>query len=210
MRRWSYGIFLGALGWSAYRNIAHWDYASTLVPLPALLFVYLSEVAFVGYFLLPAVRTTYFDPNVRWWEHKPRYMLDLVAQALMAGKPRSARVLNVSEGGAFISLPEKLERGAEMMLSFTVITLPYTVPGKIMHVRDTGNGTWCYGVQFQHTSDTADQLQNLARALDILGYNERDGRQHWMAEFRAWLGTLLKTGRGWVPEVQKRGSPPMP
>lgn len=204
MKKWSYPIFLLAMGWSAFRNLSHWAYATTLIPKPALAFVYISEAAFVGYFLLPSVRTTYFDPNVRWWEHKPRYLLELAASIAIGATRRVGTILNVSEGGAFVSVAEKIEKGARIRLEFTVVTLLYSVEGIVAHVRELEGGKFCYGIQFTHSTTSLQALRNLAEALDILGYNDRDGRGSPLEEFRAWITRLLKTGRGLVPEIKRR------
>jgi hypothetical protein len=205
MRRWSYAIFIVALSWSVFRNLSHWNYSSAMIPAPALLFIYFSEISFVTYFLLPSVRNAYFDPNIRWWEHKPRYLLELAASfTLKSGAARGqGMILNLSEGGAFLKLKEKIQKDQDLRLEFNVLTLPFSVEGRVVHAREVDGGT-CYGIQFAHTAESRQSMQRLTAGLDALGFNERDGRQSPFAEFKSWLTTLLKTGKGLVPEVPKK------
>jgi hypothetical protein len=202
MRRWSYGVFLGAMGWSLWAKIRTWDYASQMLPPWGLALIYLGEVLLVGYFLLPAVRTTYFDPRVRWWESKPRYELKLPSTIdRKEGERVEGRVLNVSQGGAFVQAPVKMVHGEEVEFEFWVMTQPFRIRSHIVHERELSPGIWCYGLQFNHDPASARRFDRMSRGLAMLGFHERDQKPSLAASFLAWARTVFTTGRGLTPEV---------
>jgi hypothetical protein len=212
MKRWSYAVFLLAIGWSATRNFMQWNSASSVISSPALIVVYVAQIALVAYFLLPAVRTTFFDPTVRWWEQKPRYLLELAVRVWVRGDEGSSgqqiegTIRNLSEGGAFVALAQKLQRGSEIRLMFSVIGLSYDVEGTVVHSRELEQGQACYGIQFDHTPETLDAFKRLAGALGLLGFTARKAEATGWEDFAGWLGRLLRTGRGLLPEIPGRAN----
>lgn len=205
MRKWSYGVFCGAMAWSLYAKFRHLAYAQTTMSLPMLIAIHASEIALVTYFLLPAVRATYFDPRVRWWESKPRYELKLPAQLVIGQSSRiEGAVLNLSEGGAFVQIPVILTMGEQVRLEFSLLTQLFAVAGKVVHVREAASGDNWHGIQFQHDGDTQDRFRKLARALGDLGFQDRVPSQSLREGFRSWVANLRR-GRGWVPEVKSGG-----
>ena len=204
MRRWSYAVFFVAMVWSIYGSVKHWQYASSTLSAPLLILLYVLEIALVIYFLTPEVRTTYFDPRVRWWESKPRYELKVPGEIRSQSQKYDASILNVSEGGAFLSTSQKLEVGKPLELHFSILSQPFSVTGKLVHTRDLGNGVSCYGMQFIHSAESAKKFRGLTRGLEEIGFQERSGRKPMYQEFFDWLRTLLTTGRGWRPDVKRK------
>jgi hypothetical protein len=205
MKRWSYPVFLGAVGWSAYRNFRNFAYASGVMPLPMLLLVYAFEIGLVGYFLLPKVRTTYFDPTVRWWESKPRYVLELAARVrAKGGRDLPAAVHNISEGGAFVTASGDLNMDDALELEFAVIGRPFLARGKVVHSRVMDDGRHCFGIQFTHTVDSLTKFQQLTTSLSLLGFQDRGTAEPWQKSLKTWILTLVRTGRGWTPEPEFR------
>src|SRR6185295_9877362 len=174
MKRWSYPVFLGAVLWSAVRNLSHLQYAKGVMPLPMLVVVYLFEIGLVGYFFLPKVRTTYFDPTVRWWESKPRYVLELAARVrAKGGRDLPGQILNISEGGAFVTVTGDLAVSDALELEFSVMGRPFLTQGKVVHARDMGGGRHCFGIQFIHTVESLNRFVALTNALALLGFHDR-------------------------------------
>jgi hypothetical protein len=204
MKNWSYPVFLVALVWSAARNISNWGYARGMMPLPAAIATYLFELVLVGYFLHPNVRKTYFDPNVRWWESKPRFVLKIEAELRAASRAMVITILNLSEGGLFITAPSELVVGDHVEIGFNLLGLTYSAPGKLVHSRTMENGTTCFGVQFEHTPESAESFRRLARGLEVLGFKDRGVAERRWESLKAWMVTLATTGKGLVPEPQMR------
>jgi hypothetical protein len=205
MKRWSYPVFLGAAVWSAVRNLRHFAYASGVVPVPLLVIVYCLEVGLVGYFMLPKVRTTYFDPTVRWWESKPRYVLELAARVrAKGGRDMPAAIHNLSEGGAFVTVSGELSMSDALELEFSVLGRPFLAQGRVVHARAMENDVHCFGIQFKHTADSLSKFQHLTTALGQLGFQDRGETLTWQKSLKSWLVTLMKTGRGLTPEPQFR------
>lgn len=205
MKKWSYPVFLGSMAWSIYSNVRHWQYASSHYSISTVLMVYFFEIVLVLYFLVPAVRRTFFDPTIRWWESKPRYELKLNSELVVSGKSLPTHILNLSEGGAFVSGAHQIALGEPIELNFDVLSLPFSAVGKIVHVRDLGNGHTCFGIQFEHTRETEKRLRDLTKGLKSIGFQDRTQSKSWHESLTEWALTLLKTGKGWRPEYRVRG-----
>ncbi|OFZ81500.1 MAG: hypothetical protein A2603_04655 [Bdellovibrionales bacterium RIFOXYD1_FULL_55_31] len=205
MKKWSYPVFFGAIFWSMLANLQHWQYVTSQMPSWAFLFVYGCDILLVSYFLLPAVRATYFDPRVRWWESKPRYELKLEVRAeLSQNEVLEGLILNVSEGGAFVHFDRKLAVGDIVNLRFEIIHQEFMIPGKVVYARAESGQDPFYGVQFIHSKATVRRFQNLVRGLKALGFQDRSSLKPWFRDLQDWLVQLFKTGRGWIPELQYR------
>lgn len=209
MKRWSYAVFCAAMGWSLISKIQHLSYAQGTLPWPALVAVYGLELALVTYFLLPAVRATYFDPRVRWWESKPRYELRLPATLETAARERlEASVMNLSEGGLFVRAARNLGLGSRIGVAFGILGQEFEAEGRVVHVREaaapgasTGEGAYWHGIELAHTPATRARFRGLASALRDLGFQDRTPRESLFESFRAWMSNLIRTGKGLTPEV---------
>lgn len=202
MKRWSYAFFFAALTWSLASNLKQWHYASGTLSLPAILGLYLTQLALAAYFLTPSVRRTYFDPRVRWWESKPRYELKAPAVLAAGGERADGELLNVSEGGAFVSTAPEWRVGDAVMLSFWIMNQEFTIAGRIVHARALSAERHCYGVEFEHSPESRRRFRGVARGLEELGFQDRTPREPALAGFKAWLTRLLKTGKGLTPEIR--------
>lgn len=203
MKRWSYGVFFLATSWSILSNFRHWHYAQQSVPMPALIGIYLLQIALVTYFLLPGVRVTYFNPRVRWWESKPRFRLALPASMAFKTQTIQGDILNVSEGGCFVKPKSPLLIGDELKLGFEILSQQFEIAGRIVHSREIAPGEMCYGIQFDHTTESASRFRGLTLALRALGFQDRVSSKTWHAELKEWAVTLAKTGKGLVPDVKR-------
>jgi hypothetical protein len=180
-----------------------------MLPWPTLVFVYGIEIALVSYFMLPAVRATYFNPRVRWWESKPRYELKLPAHLKVGVESLDAQVVNVSEGGVFIRTGRNLPLGDSVGLRFEILGQAFEVDGRIVHVRkavDSGAGVdaFWHGMEFAHTFDTSRRFQGLSKALRELGFQDRTPREPLFVSFKDWTSNLLRTGKGLTPDLGTR------
>ena len=203
MRKWSYVVFFAAMGWSLISNLRYLQYTSQSHSMLALLVVYSLQILLVLYFLLPSVRVTYFNPRVRWWESKPRFELKIPCTLEVKSQRHEGTILNVSEGGVFFQIPKGFNVGDVSRLEFHILSQIFSASGKIVHQRELGNGVYCYGIQFDHTSDSQKRFQNLTEALELLEFQQRTPGVPLLKSFTNWIATLLKTGKGFTPQIKK-------
>jgi hypothetical protein len=209
MRKWSYPLFLLCVAWLLVSNFIQWNTPGTMVSFPFMAGTSLAGFLLVTYFLLPAVRATYFDPSARWWESRPRFQLEIPLEILAGDRDVKAKVLNLSEGGTFFQCDDKLELGPTLKLKFLILGQKFEVAGKALHVREVPAYGSCYGVQFSHTRRTLRRFRALSAALTLLGFDDSRRRsQGVFREFGMWVRTLLTTGRGLTPSVRTQPTSP--
>jgi hypothetical protein len=202
VKKWSYPVYLLAAAYIIGSNISEWYHYSKILTFPWMLGINLSDLAVVSYFLLPQVRTTYFDSRLRWWETKPRYPLDeKCVVSTSSSTPTSTEdskrevwVINVSEGGAFIVSGQPFEIGDAIRLRFKILGRPAIVDGRVVHQLGARGG---YGVKFDHVAATRRTFKKLIAKLDAVTPNKPSR----IADFKNWAHELLHTGRGWIPDV---------
>jgi Tfp pilus assembly protein PilZ len=197
-RRWSYPVFVAALAYSAYSNYSEWHQSPETYPVQALLSLYIFDLLFVGYFMLPSVRAIFFNPEMRWWEAKPRYQIRLAATIETGENSRRCRVSNLSEGGAFIRTSEAYNPGTQVRLSLSVFDIHLRISAKIAHRRPV-ESSYGYGVQFVHTPETLQMIKKIVKGLSTMGVTPTRGTD-WADELKHWIMTLIRTGKGWVPD----------
>ncbi|OFZ43917.1 MAG: hypothetical protein A2070_14165 [Bdellovibrionales bacterium GWC1_52_8] len=202
MKNWSFAVYLTAMAIGTYGNYSDWRHYSDIFTLPVFIATTFVNVGLVSYFLLPAVRSAYFNSRLRWWESKPRYQIQ--CPALFQGQARQIRctMLNLSEGGAFIKTPSKVQQGFETTLFFKFLNISVALPATVVHVQT--RGVKGLGLQFRHTDETEDQLREITDALRTFGMKER-AQEVKGDNLKLWTLRLLRTGKGLVPEIS--GSP---
>jgi hypothetical protein len=205
MKRWSYVVFFATMAWSLWTKMRHWDFAMGSVSTGLLLGVYGAQGALALYFLLPAVRRTYFDPAVRWWESLPRFMIHAPASIQKGGVAYESKIFDLSEGGARVRCATPLVPGEELVLSFMVLSRSFSVPSRVLHVLQTPADGQSFGVSFMHNEQSAAQFKGLARGLGMMGFPDRQERRPFLQSLREWGLRLVKTGKGFLPEPKFRG-----
>lgn len=204
MKNWSYLLFLGTLSWSLFANLRNWTYAESSLPRGMTLLVYVLQFGLAFYFMIPAVRRTYLDPRVRWWEAKRRFLLQVPVSLEIAGNPIEGVMQNISEGGIFLSCAHRLEPKQEGKLRFNVLNLDFEVQGQVVYVLEGADGKPSYGVRFLHTPESLKRFRGLARGLELIGLRDRDQeiRKPWYQSVMEWALEVLRTGKGLVPEIK--------
>jgi hypothetical protein len=213
VKRWSYPIFLGIFVWGAYSNISVWHQYPQVYSLGTLIAVNLVNLFLVSYFLVPAVSAAYFNPRLRWWESKPRYTIEIRGSIKFdppeapGSRFQEARIIDISEGGVYVQVPEKLALGQVVSLNFSLHHVKLSPIGKIVH---QGRGeTHGYGIQFTEMSvEEQRSLRKAVRGLDLLGYeSKRSPTETWWQDFLRWASHLVRTGKGLVPEIPAHARP---
>lgn len=206
MKKWSYALFFVALVWSIEANLRNAGAVPAGLPSAAPILVYLLEAGLAVYFLLPSVRATYFNASIRWWEAQPRYRLSFPAtlappqSTARASDAQAVRVLNLSAGGALLAGQAFSAPYPPLRLEFSILGRQYSAAATVVHSGSSG-GEAILGVMFDHDSQSRRQFEHLARALQLLGFDETVAKRTWYADLGAWTKRTLTTGQGIVPDL---------
>lgn len=190
-RRWSYWVYLFCLTWIFAANVYGFWTNRSLMSLLFLLGILLVDFLAVAYFMVPSVRTVYFDPKARWWETAPRFNFDL--KTLIDNQEGLIR--NVSVGGIFIEAWDGLQQGQDIQVEWTYNNVSFKIPGRIVYKNNKG-----YGVQFLHSRDTQKQIKMFIRLLEKQGVPVAIRRVGHEDGFFAWLKRLVTKGEGLFPK----------
>lgn len=196
-RKWSlltYVTIMVSLAFVSYNSYAtRWDLFN---PTP-LIVAYTLNIGFVIYFLLPAVRSVYLDPRLRWWETSPRYQTDIHCVFSAGDFLGSGNIGNFSQSGLFLKSEKIPADHAMIKIEFTYDGLPCQFQGQVIHhAKLISKG---FGVQFTHSPPSKKTAKALADRLQLKGLL-MPGRTFTAEDtFRWWLRQLVRTGQGLMP-----------
>lgn len=194
-RSWSYPVFLAVTAYSVYRSFQSLQPYSREFSLLDLALLQVPNVLLVAYFLIPAVRETYFNPKVRWWETKARYRVEIPARA----NSDEVIIENISEGGAFIRA-SKPPRSSSLLLTFEFRGERYEIACYAVRFSPDEREI---GVKFDSSRTARRRVRALIDQLKKAGCATTLLRAPWHQELLLWAKRLFLTGRGWTPEVPK-------
>jgi hypothetical protein len=200
MKRWGYFVFFAAMTWGLISNLLALRHSASPYSLGVVLLLFAIPMLLAVYFLLPAVRRTYFDPSVRWWEAKSRFVLETPVEISTGAAAAEGRIQNISEGGIACTIQRPtFSPGQELKLKFVVAGVVFKIPGIVMH-----SAAGFYGIRFLHDRVSARRFCQLVQGLELIGvpHRDQDIAKPWHVGVREWALTVLKTGRGLVPEVK--------
>lgn len=199
VKKWSYYLFLLIEFFIFY---LHYDGMMTLyhqqsyVLFSLIIFFSLLNLIVVTYFMLPQNRRPYYDPNMRWWEHFPRFTVNFPAQLNLTNKDQKesypAKIINLSESGAYITLAEKIKMPVKQSvhLQFSFHQQSIVINGEIVHdlVINQIEGL---GVRF-HKSFWRDwwALKKMIRTIEKERYPRKPEKKKFMDQLRDWLKKL--------------------
>jgi hypothetical protein len=203
MKKWSYVVFVAGSTWMLFHNFQAIREGS--VPLSYILLIYVGNIGFVTYFLLPRVHAPYLNPKMRWWESKPRYLVDWPCRVSISAESAtlSCRIQDFSEGGVFLLSQDTIAMNQTLEIRLTpsmdeIIALK----AKLVFSRPVQNSLG-YGLQFiDLDKDSTKRLSSLARDLKRRGTAIRQGRDSTWLAFKFWAKRLITTGEGLLPEVE--------
>ncbi len=200
IRKWSYPVFLTVALVDLYLNFQTWRLFPNILTVPLLVVLTLCNIAFVSYFLLNAVRAPYFNPRVRWWEVKPRFLVNFTARIRGPVSKQKCLVIDISEGGIFVKTNLEFALGDTVKVELAFLNRIIEVQGKVVHcgkARIKG-----YGIQFyENDKATMNSIGKVIEAIEAMGFATRAQKPTMLGDFKRWVKALLKTGRGWVPEA---------
>jgi len=203
-RSWSYPVFISVTFWTVFENFRSWQQFPEIIDLPVLMGAYAVNILLVGYFLIPAVRMTYFNPKLRWWESQPRYEIHVDGQVGAGGESRSCHVANLSEGGVFIESDNPFPTGQLVNIDFKFLEIPFHMQGRVVYRKPDGRGC---GIQFATTREMKRKLRRFIKGLHVLGIERTLRHAPWTTELAHWAKGLFTSGKGLVPELSRGPAP---
>lgn len=203
MKWWSYPVFLMASAITGLENARVFASEGGEIPKWLIPVIYLPNVIIVGYYLLPQVRRVYFDSRIRWWEAKPRYLVQVPAlfrrTSLESGDGKlTATITDFSSGGVFLKTSETVQLGDVLVVETEFFETQLTLRCQVVHVRDKGDHRG-YGVCWRNlTLQQALTLHRITSGLAFLGVAIRNpvNQKH---ELELWFKGLVRERKGVLP-----------
>ncbi len=206
VKNWSLPAFLAIQGVTLAGHIYFHIEAPKAFPIYLIASLSMANALVVYYFLVPSVRAAYFDPKLRWWEAKPRFIVDWAGRALQGRKDIAIKVCNLSEGGVLVEANGKsaaLESDEQVQIEFSFQNTDYSFPGIVRHFSKAGTPAK-FGIQFSEVSPGAKKkLKQAIRTLKRSGYRPMGRSEPAWESFVSWSRRLVKTGSGLFPEPRK-------
>ena len=200
VRKWSYPIFLGTIAWQMYHDLTHWTMSSAVFPTEVLIMSYVFNVLAVSYMMLPAVWSLYFNPKFAWWRSKPRYLLSHVGEMKGEKGFRECKLLDISQGGAYLESNWELDTSEDIALTFNYSGLHFVGKAKILHKGKKGLMTFGYGLEFRDLDRASRKILNqIIRSLKRLNMEQVPKHAIKKEGFVNWALHLVSTGHGLVP-----------
>ena len=128
-KKWSYYLYVGVMSVPFIYSFFSWTNMPGLSTGFILILFYVINIMIVGYFLLPTVRRVYFDPRLRWWETRPRYLADYQATILIAGQSYPGQVKNISQSGIFVESESEFDVDQNLSITFKVADEKFELKG---------------------------------------------------------------------------------
>jgi hypothetical protein len=190
-RRWSYWGYLFCLLWIFAANMYGFWTDMSVVNFTALAGILLLDFLAVAYFVVPSVRTVYFDPKARWWETAPRFTFHLEASL----NEHRGLICNVSVGGLFVEAWDGFQQDQEIAAQWTYENKTFRIPARIVYKNPRG-----YGLRFHHTSETLRQIKEFIRLLESRGVPVANRQIVASDDFFPWIKNLFTKGEGLFPK----------
>jgi hypothetical protein len=208
MKKWSYYVFVAGATWMLFHNFGQVREGN--IQLSYAICIYIGNVGFVSYFLLPRVHAPYMNPKMRWWESKTRFLVDWPCRinSTDAQAAVSCRVQDFSEGGVFVLSSEAIPMNQVLEVRMSPESSEIIgLKAKPVFSRPVQNGLG-YGLQFVDLDKgTAKKLSLLSKSLRKSGTSFRNGQDDTWAAFKGWALRLLTTGEGLLPEAERAPAP---
>lgn len=197
-RKWSYFLLMGFTIATSVLFIQEWI-TSPKMPLSTFLILESVNVVILFYFLLPSVRNVYLKPSLRWWEQKPRFLVDIAALIETKNSTSTGTIRNISEGGVMIESNLDFSRGDIFNLSFEIFQKKFSMETQVVFKGIEGFGTF-----FTKVSPSQNELNKVIDQLAVQGYPLRTERPNLKDNFTQWLRGAIK-GKGLLPQPEARG-----
>jgi Tfp pilus assembly protein PilZ len=202
VKKWSYPVFLISMAWITLQmfykfsaqEIQTSDFLVTII-IPMII-----NIGYVSYVLLPKVRAPFFDPRLRWWETKPRYVFSTEIEITNGETITEGKMTNISEGGLFAVTSGAIEPNSIVKLKLTILDMPLEINAKVVYRKPDGAS---HGLQFHDVNANQKRvLKKIVGHLKNIKCPETRPVPKWNEDLVQWFKTLITTGKGLVPEIQ--------
>jgi hypothetical protein len=204
MKKWSYYIFVAGATWMLFHNFGLVREGN--IRLSYAICFYIGNVGFVSYFLLPRVHAPYMNPKMRWWESKPRFLVDWPCRinTTEAEGTTSCRVQDFSEGGIFILSSDSIPMNQVLEVRMSPDSNEIIgLKAKPVFSRPVQTGLG-YGLQFVELDKNATKkLALISKSLRKSGNAFRNGQDDAWSAFKSWAMHLVTTGEGLLPDAER-------
>lgn len=203
VKKWSYPVFLICMLWLTFQIFYSLSPNMTFSELFFTLILPMSmNILYVSYILLPNVRAAYYDPRLRWWENKPRYVFSTDIKIRSEENMILGTMSNISEGGLFASIATPIEPNTVIELEFEILGTNIELKAKIVYRKPDGAS---HGIQFIDVTRVQKKLlRNIVTKLAKEKYEVTRPVPVWTEDLTKWFLTLIKTGKGFFPELPKK------
>jgi hypothetical protein len=204
VKRWSLPVFMAIEAMTLIGHFQNFYHAPQYFSLFLVCSLSLLNLIVVSYFLIPAVRLAYLDPKIRWWESKPRYVVEWHVKITQGTHSMAATILNISMGGVLLrESVEALDKNKNIQVEFSHRDEHFTLRGHIAH-QSIIKGVYQYGVRFERLSKVNKRrLHGCLKSLEKSGAERRPRKEWFYLSLWQWLYKLVTTGQGLVPHVHK-------
>lgn len=199
VKKWSYPVFLLCMLWlliHAVFGVQAKLHMSTI--LLGIVVPMAFNITLVTYFLIPNVKKMYYEPNIRWWEASPRYIVDISTKIFFDDQIMTGKISNISDGGAFLKSDGKIADDSLVKLEFELNNKILSLEAKSIFKIPSDNS---YGFQFQNLSpELKKEMEFHMMCLKDIGSEVTRPRPHWRDDLYEWFMNLINKGEGMVPE----------
>jgi hypothetical protein len=199
-KRWSFILYILVMCFPIiYTSLKWYQNPSGKVGL-SVLSLYLVNILVVSYFMLPTVRKIYFDPRLRWWETKPRYLTDFVAN-LLVSEPAglTGHVKNISVGGLYVETEAELELHKQLQIFFKYGDQEINIKAEPVFRRSIPPAG--YGFQVSREETKKSQLRKVVRSLKHNSAVVQGRAPTPEDSFWAWLRQIFHRS-AWIPQIK--------
>jgi Tfp pilus assembly protein PilZ len=120
------------------KTLNFWDFIDVTLVALGIIFILQREA-----------RAPYFNPQIRWWERPERHKVDLNATLVVAEKPVSSQLLDLSESGCFIDTNHEFSSGDLATLKLTYEDSTFQSPVRVIRTSTAPKGV---GLMFVDTT----------------------------------------------------------
>lgn len=203
VKKWSYIVLLLFVLWTAISgSMELYKYYGQLNTIQ-ILFVFVTPLLFsivvALYFMIPTVKTTYFNKRIRWWEAKPRYQTEIKGNVRADNNEIEGNIINLSVGGVFLEIEKSLNIDETFRLKFEYDGHKIDVNAKVVFKKGDTNG---YGIKFENPDpESKRNLKNIIKSFKENNVELCRPIPLWDEDLKRWFYNFLKTGKGITPEV---------
>lgn len=201
-KKWSFWLYLAMIALISGLNLMIYRAHSTSLNLTLFAAFTVIDLALVTYFLIPAVRSLYFDPRLRWWEASPRFRANRPGRWRSGENGGDGELVNFSAGGLFFKSAQVPGDNALVDISFADGGRERNFSGHVIH--HSKQNLAGFGVKFDRSSQQAKEAADFVRKLDAEGMMITDRLPGPEDSLAAWLKRVFTTGQGLVPETKKK------